>query len=114
MIRPRDVATRMAMRTAVQRELTNELFGRIYQELHAVARQCLRHERPDHTLQATALVHEAFLQLTHAAQQPWFEREHLLALAARAIRRVLVNHARARRSRIWPPPVWSRRSICWR
>jgi RNA polymerase sigma-70 factor, ECF subfamily len=89
----------MTLRTALQREHTGALFSRVYQELHAVARQCLRHERRDHTLQATALVHEAFLQLTHAAQQPWVEPQHLLALGARAIRRVLVNHARARRSK---------------
>jgi RNA polymerase sigma-70 factor (ECF subfamily) len=78
--------------------LTNELFGRVYQELHAVAQHCLRGERRGHTLQATALVHEAFLRLAAAEQQPWKDSRHLLALASRAIRRVLVNHAIARRT----------------
>ena len=77
---------------------THELFGRVYQELHAVARHCLRGERRGHTLQATALVHEAFLRLAAAEQQPWKDSRHLLALASRAIRRVLVNHAIARRT----------------
>lgn len=78
--------------------LTHELFGRVYQELHAVARHCLRGERRDHTLQATALVHEAFLRLAAAEDKPWTDSRHLLALASRAIRRVLVNHAITRRT----------------
>jgi hypothetical protein len=96
---------------------TKELFGRVYQELHAIARQCLRHERRAHTLQATALVHEAFLQLARAERQPWCEPRHLLALASRAIRRVLVNHALARRCpcpKSPPRRAGSSRSNCWR
>jgi RNA polymerase sigma factor (TIGR02999 family) len=65
--------------------------------LHAIAQHCLRHERPGHTLQATALVHEAFLQLLQARRHGWTEREHLLATAVRTIRRVLINHAAARK-----------------
>ncbi|MFN9703597.1 MAG: ECF-type sigma factor, partial [Planctomycetota bacterium] len=79
-------------------DLTRELFGRVYQELHAVARHCLRGERRDHTLLATALVHEAFLRLAAADAPAWQDSGHLLALASRAIRRVLVNHARSRRA----------------
>lgn len=80
------------------RDPTNALFGRVYQELHAVARHCLRGERRDHTLQATALVHEAFLRLAATDRKSWQDSGHLLALASRAIRRVLVNHARSRRA----------------
>ncbi|MBX3464953.1 MAG: sigma-70 family RNA polymerase sigma factor [Planctomycetes bacterium] len=75
---------------------TAELFGRIYHELHAVALRCLRGERGAPTLQATALVHEVFLRLAKAPDD-WAGSTHLLAVAARAIRRVLINHALARR-----------------
>ncbi len=77
--------------------VTSALFARIYRELHAIARQCMRGERQQHTLQATALVHEAFLHLVRARDQAWAEPTHLLAVAARAIRRVLVNHAVGKR-----------------
>ena len=73
------------------------MFGQVYQELHAIARQCMRGERRHHTLQATAVVHEVFLQLARARAPGWSEPQHLLAVGARAVRRVLVNHALARR-----------------
>jgi RNA polymerase sigma-70 factor, ECF subfamily len=76
---------------------TAELFEQVYQELHAVARHCMRGERRQHTLQATAVVHEVFLQLVRARTPAWTEPRHLLAVAARAVRRVLINHALARR-----------------
>lgn len=77
---------------------TSQLFARIYQELHAIAHHCMRGEGRAHTLQATALLHEVFLQLVHAREQAWTGPTHLLAVAARAIRRVLINHAIARRT----------------
>src|SRR5687768_17741408 len=55
----------------------------------------MRHEHPGQTLQATALVHEAFMRLTGAGQ-PWTDRRHFVAIAARAMRQILVEHARAR------------------
>lgn len=79
-------------------DATHLLFARIYEELHAIARHCMRGERRAHTLQATALVHEVFLQLTRARTTDWSDQRHLLAVAARAIRRILVNHAVARRT----------------
>ena len=77
---------------------TGALFAEVYAELHAIARRCLRGEGQGHTLQATALVHEAFLQLARAREQRWSEPVHLLAIAARTIRRTLINHALARRT----------------
>jgi RNA polymerase sigma factor (TIGR02999 family) len=68
----------------------------VYQELRAMARQQLRGERPDHTLQPTALVHEAYLKLVDQDQVAWRGRNHFLAVASIAMRRLLVDHARGR------------------
>ncbi len=77
---------------------TSELFARVYEELHAIAHRCMRGERGAHTLQATAVVHEVFLRLVRSEGTKWSDPDHLLAVAARAVRRILVNHALARRS----------------
>jgi RNA polymerase sigma factor (TIGR02999 family) len=69
----------------------------VYDELRAVARRQLSAERPDHTLQATALVHEAYLRLVDQDAVAWKGRNHFLAVASLAMRRLLVDHARARR-----------------
>jgi RNA polymerase sigma factor (TIGR02999 family) len=65
-------------------------------ELRRLARGYMRRERPDHTLQVTALVNEAFLRLTGARQLRWQDRAHFLGISARLMRHVLVDHARAR------------------
>jgi RNA polymerase sigma factor (TIGR02999 family) len=65
-------------------------------ELRRLARGYMRRERREHTLQATALVNEAFLKLTGARHLRWQDRAHFLGIAARLMRRVLVDHARAR------------------
>jgi RNA polymerase sigma-70 factor, ECF subfamily len=67
-----------------------------YPELREMARRCFRMERPEHTLQATALVHEAYLRLIGARDQTWQDRVHFFAIAAGIMRRILVDHARAR------------------
>jgi RNA polymerase sigma factor (TIGR02999 family) len=67
----------------------------VYPELHSIARRQLSGERDDHTLQATALVHEAYLRLV-GVEIEWTDRRHFYAVAARAMRRVLVDHARGR------------------
>jgi RNA polymerase sigma factor (TIGR02999 family) len=77
---------------------TSALFRLLYQELHALAQGYLRRERPWHTLQATAIVHEAYVALSRGGERPWRERDHFLATAARAIRHVLVNHAEAHKA----------------
>jgi RNA polymerase sigma factor (TIGR02999 family) len=67
-----------------------------YPELREIARRCLRIERSEHTMQATALVHEAYLRLIDAGNLTWQDRAHFFAVAAGIMRRVLVDHARAR------------------
>ena len=73
----------------------SELMPLIYQQLRAIARKQMAHERPDHSLQATILVHDAFLQLVENSQIDWSDRAHFFALASRAMRRMLIDHARA-------------------
>lgn len=70
----------------------------LYQELRRLARDYLSAERPDHTLQPTALVHEAYLRLIQQHKVDWSSREQVLGVAARMMRRILVNHAVARKS----------------
>jgi RNA polymerase sigma factor (TIGR02999 family) len=68
----------------------------VYAELRRIAGRCMRGERPGHSLQATALVNEAYLRLMDVRRVQWQDRTHFLAMAARVMRRVLVDHARAR------------------
>jgi RNA polymerase sigma factor (TIGR02999 family) len=75
---------------------SDELFTLVYGELHDVAERLMAGERPDHTLQATALIHEAWLRLTGGSPVDVKDRAHFLRLAARAMRHVLVDHARGR------------------
>jgi RNA polymerase sigma-70 factor (ECF subfamily) len=75
----------------------DESFPEIYDELRRLAAQALRGERPNHTLQPTALVHEAYLRLAGSANFEIRSRTEFLVVAARAMRRVLVDYARARR-----------------
>lgn len=72
----------------------NRLLPLVYDELRALAESYLQRERPDHTLQATALVHEAYVRLVKQEEVEWQNRAHFFAVAARAIRRILVDHAR--------------------
>jgi RNA polymerase sigma factor (TIGR02999 family) len=74
-----------------------ELTPLVHQELHRIAEGCMRGERAHHSLQATALVHEAYLRLVDARRVKWQNRVHFLAMAARLMRRILVDFARARR-----------------
>lgn len=74
----------------------NQLTKVLYDELRRIARRQLHGERPEHTLQTTALVHEAYLRLCGTPQQQFADRSHFLAVAARVMRQVLVDYARAR------------------
>src|SRR5688572_14213526 len=67
-------------------------------ELHRLARRYMVRERPDHTLQPTALVNEAYLRLIEISRVQWQNRAHFLAMAARTMRRILVDVARAHRN----------------
>jgi RNA polymerase sigma factor (TIGR02999 family) len=73
-----------------------QLLPLVESELRRLARAYMARERPDHTLQTTALVNEAFVKLVDARRLPWQDRAHFLGIAARLMRRVLVDHARAR------------------
>jgi RNA polymerase sigma-70 factor, ECF subfamily len=74
----------------------SELISAIYGELRRLAGHYMRRERPDHTLQATALVHEAFLRLTHQKDVSWQGRAHFFGVAAKLMRQILIDHARSR------------------
>jgi RNA polymerase sigma factor (TIGR02999 family) len=71
-----------------------KLMPLVYDELRRLAEHYLRRERPDHTLQATALVHEAYLRLVDKDHPNWQNRAHFFAVAAQLMRRILVDHAR--------------------
>lgn len=75
------------------------LFPAVYAELRQQAAGFLRGERVGHTLQPTALAHEAYLRLAGRRDYPWQNRAHFMAVAARAMRRILVDHARRKRAR---------------
>jgi RNA polymerase sigma factor (TIGR02999 family) len=75
------------------------LFDAAYDELRRIARRLMRSQRADHTLQPTALVHEAYLKLADSARVRWQGRAHFLRVAARAMRQILINHARDRAAR---------------
>jgi RNA polymerase sigma factor (TIGR02999 family) len=81
------------------RAALDQLMPLVYDELHQLADRYMRGERPDHTLQATALVHEAYLRLVELENIQWQDRAHFFAVAARMMRRVLVDYARHRRAR---------------
>jgi RNA polymerase sigma factor (TIGR02999 family) len=78
-----------------RQEALDHLLPQIYAELRRLAAGYLWHERRDHTLQATALVHEAFLKLVDQRAVRWQSRAHFFGIAAQAMRRILVDHARA-------------------
>jgi RNA polymerase sigma factor (TIGR02999 family) len=79
------------------REALDKLLPFVYDELHRQASRCLRRERSDHTLQTTALIHEAYLKLIDQREVEWQNRAHFFAVAAQAMRRILVDYARARK-----------------
>lgn len=74
----------------------DRLFDVAYSELRRLASDLMRGERPDHTLQSAALVHEAYLRLVDDKQVKWQNRAHFFGIAARAMRQILVDHARRR------------------
>ncbi len=86
------------------RAAESDLIPLIYNQLQAIARRQMAHERPDHSLQATILVHEAFLRLVGNSQIDWSNRAHFFALASRVMRRMLVDHARAANAQKRPGP----------
>ena len=79
-----------------KKEVLNELFPQVYAELRRVADFQLRKERDGHTLNATALIHEAYLKIADYKKMDWQSRAHFYAVAAQAMRQILVSYARKR------------------
>ena len=77
---------------------SEELMSRVHAQLHRIARRQLNKERPDHTLQPTALVNEAYLRLFGGSQPEFADRSHFIAVASRVMRRILVDYARGRKA----------------
>lgn len=98
MTEPPDFEAALAGLRAGDRTALDSVMPALYAELHRIAKACLAGERPDHTLQPTALVHEAYLRLLGQHHVDWSCRNQILGLAARMMRRILVNHAEARNS----------------
>ena len=76
--------------------VVDRLFPLVYDELRRIAAAQMKKERPDHTLRATALVNEAYLKLVDQTRVQWQNRAHFFAIAARAMRRILIDYARTR------------------
>jgi RNA polymerase sigma-70 factor (ECF subfamily) len=87
-----------AMRSG-DKSASEKLLPLVYNELHRLAESYMRRERPDHTLQPTALINEAYLRLAHDPVD-WQSHEHFIGVAANVMRRVLVDHARARNAQM--------------
>ena len=95
---PQPVSALLMKWRAGDQEALQALIPLVYQELRRIAQHHLRQERPDHTLQSTALVHEAYLRLVRQAPAEVENRAHFLAVASRLMRQILVDHARGHRA----------------
>jgi RNA polymerase sigma factor (TIGR02999 family) len=93
---PNAITELLAKWSAGDQEALDALLPLIYKELRQVAHRYLRHERPGHTLQSTALVHEAYLRLRNQGAQEFENRAHFLGIAAQLMRQILVEYARRR------------------
>ena len=93
---PSDVTRLLMQWSQGNQSALDSLTPLVYQELRVRARNYLRHERPDHTLQPTALIHEAYLRMVGESLPEWQNRSHFFAIASRAMRQILVDHARRR------------------
>lgn len=93
---PQNVTVLLAKWGQGDREALDVLTPLVYNELRKLAKSYLRREKAGHTLEGTALVHEAYLRLIDQREVAWKNRNHFFALAAELIRRILVDHARAR------------------
>jgi RNA polymerase sigma factor (TIGR02999 family) len=91
---PADVTSLLNQMAEGDQEAAAHLVPLIYEELRRLAGHCVRRERPDHTLQATALVHEAYLKLTAQRNTSWQNRAQFFAVASQSMRRILVDYAR--------------------
>ena len=81
-----------------RREAYDKLFPRVYDELHKIAERQLQKERKAHTINATALIHEAYMKIAGYQHMEWQNKSHFYAVAAQAMRRILVSYARSRKA----------------
>ena len=91
---PRDITALLGDWSRGNRTALNQLLPLVYRELRRAAARQLRNERADHTLQPTALVHEAYMRLVDQRHVDWQSRAHFFGVAAQLMRRILVDHAR--------------------
>jgi RNA polymerase sigma factor (TIGR02999 family) len=91
---PKDVTVLLAEVTKGDPQAAAKLVPLVYDELRRLAGRYMRREREDHTLQATALVHEAYLKLVQQPSVDWQNRAHFFGIAAQVMRHILVDHAR--------------------
>lgn len=96
---PEDATILLNAAASGDQAAADRLLPLVYDQLRRAAELRMAGERVDHTLSATAMVHEAYLKLVGTRQIPWAGRGHFYAAAAEAMRRILVDHARARRAR---------------
>ena len=94
----RDEVTRLLREAHQRKDASGELLPLVYEQLRAIANNRMREERAGHTLQATALVHEAYMKLVNGPEVDWESRAHFFRAAAEAMRRILIDHARKRKS----------------
>lgn len=92
------VTALLSQLSAGHRDAEARLIPQVYDELRRLAAGYMRRERVEHTLQPTALVHEAYAQMVDHPHQHWHNRAHFLATAAQVMRHILVDHARAKRA----------------
>ncbi len=92
---PKEVTQLLQQTARGDREALDQLLPLVYKELRQIADRYLKRERADHTLQATALVHEAYLRLVDQRETEWQNRAHFFGVAAQMMRRILVDYARA-------------------
>lgn len=97
-VESKDVTELLIRVSSGDEEAHSELMQAVYDELHRCARFFMRRERPDHTLQATALVHEAYIRLVRQKDVQWQNRAQFYAVAAQLMRRILVDYARNRQA----------------
>ena len=93
---PVDVTALLKRAAGGDRAAQSQLYPHIYKEMRDMAAVHFSRERPGHTLQPTALLHEAYLRLIQIKEIDWVSRGHFFAIAARTMRRILISHARAR------------------
>jgi RNA polymerase sigma factor (TIGR02999 family) len=94
---PQDVTRLLVAWSRGDQEALEQLVPLVYNELHRLAHRYMERERPDHTLQSTALVNEAYQRLVNLKDVNWQNRAHFFAVSAQLMRRILVDYARSRR-----------------